>query len=142
MKRMKLILPVLLSVILIELVVLFKNRQPASPTIALDQYAQEILARCKSEKYRPGCYDREIPKLMDYISMEDAFKIASATNVFSLAESLGGVESLIGHPASMTHASIPKTEREKSGVVDSLLRLSVGIEDIDDLLDDLKQALN
>lgn len=74
-------------------------------------------------------------------SMEEAFNIASRTKVFSLAESLGGVESLIGHPASMTHASIPKAEREKAGVVDSLLRLSVGIEDIEDLLEDLKQAL-
>jgi cystathionine beta-lyase/cystathionine gamma-synthase len=61
---------------------------------------------------------------------------------FHLAESLGGVESLAGHPASMTHASIPKAEREKSGVVDSLIRLSVGIEDIEDLLADLEQALN
>jgi cystathionine gamma-lyase len=74
-------------------------------------------------------------------SMETAFKTASKCKVFSLAESLGGVESLIGHPASMTHASIPKEEREKSGVVDSLLRLSVGVEDIDDLIADLKQAL-
>jgi cystathionine beta-lyase/cystathionine gamma-synthase len=74
-------------------------------------------------------------------SMEDAFRVASATKVFSLAESLGGVESLIGHPASMTHASIPKAEREKSGVVDSLIRLSVGIEDVEDLVEDLKQAL-
>lgn len=74
-------------------------------------------------------------------SLEEAFKIASSMKVFSLAESLGGVESLIGHPASMTHASIPKEERERSGVVDSLLRLSVGIEDIDDLLEDLKQGL-
>lgn len=74
-------------------------------------------------------------------SMEDAFRVASATKVFALAESLGGVESLIGHPASMTHASIPKEEREKSGVLDSLLRLSVGIEDIEDLIEDLKQAL-
>jgi len=74
-------------------------------------------------------------------NMEEAFKVASSLKVFSLAESLGGVESLIGHPASMTHASIPKVEREKSGVVDSLLRLSVGIEDIDDLIEDLKQAL-
>ena len=73
--------------------------------------------------------------------LEDAFKIASSTQVFSLAESLGGVESLIGHPASMTHASIPAKEREKAGVVDSLLRLSVGIEDIEDLLADLRQAL-
>jgi cystathionine gamma-lyase/cystathionine beta-lyase len=72
---------------------------------------------------------------------EDAFKIASSMHVFSLAESLGGVESLINHPATMTHASIPKEERDKAGVVESLLRLSVGIEDIDDLLADLKQAL-
>lgn len=73
--------------------------------------------------------------------MEEAFKIASSMKVFSLAESLGGVESLISHPATMTHASIPKPEREKVGVVDSLLRLSIGIEDVDDLLADLKQAL-
>ena len=62
--------------------------------------------------------------------------------MFTLAESLGGVESLSGHPASMTHASIPKEEREKTGVVDSLIRLSVGIEDIDDLIADLKQAMD
>jgi len=73
---------------------------------------------------------------------EDAFRIASSVKVFSLAESLGGVESLIGHPATMTHASIPKAEREKSGVSDSLLRLSIGIEDADDLLRDLESALN
>jgi cystathionine gamma-lyase/cystathionine beta-lyase len=72
---------------------------------------------------------------------EDAFKIASAMKVFSLAESLGGVESLVNHPATMTHASIPKAERDKAGVVESMLRLSVGIEDIDDLIADLKQAL-
>ena len=74
-------------------------------------------------------------------SLEDTFRIASSFNVFSLAESLGGVESLINHPATMTHASIPKEERERVGVVDNLLRLSVGVEDIEDLLDDLKQAL-
>lgn len=72
---------------------------------------------------------------------EEAFKIASSMKVFSLAESLGGVESLINHPATMTHASIPKAERDKAGVVESLLRLSVGIEAIDDLIADLKQAL-
>ena len=72
---------------------------------------------------------------------EDAFKIASAMRVFTLAESLGGVESLVNHPATMTHASIPKEERDKAGVVESMLRLSVGIEDIADLLADLKQAL-
>jgi cystathionine gamma-lyase/cystathionine beta-lyase len=71
----------------------------------------------------------------------EAFRIASSMKVFSLAESLGGVESLINHPASMTHASIPKEERDRAGVVESLLRLSVGIEDIEDLLADLKQAL-
>jgi len=75
-------------------------------------------------------------------SLDDTFKIASSFKVFSLAESLGGVESLINHPATMTHASIPKSEREKAGVVDNLLRLSVGIEDIEDLLEDLKQALS
>ena len=74
-------------------------------------------------------------------TIENTFKVASSFHVFSLAESLGGVESLINHPATMTHASIPKLEREKSGVVDNLLRLSVGVEDIDDLLSDLKQAL-
>ncbi|MCE7955310.1 MAG: cystathionine gamma-synthase [Bacteroidetes bacterium CHB6] len=72
---------------------------------------------------------------------EDAFKIASSVKVFSLAESLGGVESLINHPATMTHASVPAEERARVGVTDSLLRLSVGVEDIDDLLEDLKQAL-
>ncbi len=69
-------------------------------------------------------------------------EVVSNTKVFSLAESLGGVESLVGHPASMTHASIPKVEREKCGVVDTLVRLSVGVEDIDDLISDLKNALN
>ena len=59
---------------------------------------------------------------------------------FTLAESLGGVESLCGHPASMTHAAIPKKEREKTGVVDSLIRLSVGVEDISDLIEDLEQS--
>ena len=62
-------------------------------------------------------------------------------NCSLLQNLLGGVESLIGHPATMTHASIPKEEREQSGVVDSLIRLSVGIEDVDDLVDDLKQAM-
>jgi len=70
-----------------------------------------------------------------------ANKVLSNTHLFALAESLGGVESLIGHPASMTHASIPKEEREKTGVVDSLIRLSMGIEDAEDLIDDLKAAL-
>ncbi|WP_276168926.1 cystathionine gamma-synthase [Zobellia alginiliquefaciens] len=75
-------------------------------------------------------------------SYEDAIKIVEKLKVFTLAESLGGVESLAGHPASMTHASIPKEEREKSGVVDALIRLSVGIEDIEDLIADLEQAIS
>lgn len=74
--------------------------------------------------------------------MDDAHEIVKRVKVFALAESLGGVESLIGHPATMTHAAIPKEEREKSGIVDSLIRLSVGIEDAEDLINDLKQALN
>jgi cystathionine beta-lyase len=74
--------------------------------------------------------------------LEMAKKVVSKTELFTLAESLGGVESLIGHPSTMTHASIPREERIKSGVVDSLIRLSVGIEDIEDLITDLKNALN
>lgn len=74
--------------------------------------------------------------------MEDAHNIVKNVKIFCLAESLGGVESLIGHPATMTHASIPKEEREKTGVVDSLIRLSVGVEDAEDLIDDLTQALS
>lgn len=74
-------------------------------------------------------------------SMEAASKVLSSTKLFSLAESLGGVESLIGHPASMTHAAIPREERIKNGLVDSLIRLSVGIEDAEDLIADLKQAI-
>lgn len=80
-----------------------------------------------------------IPKGSNY---EKAIKIIENLNMFTLAESLGGVESLAGHPASMTHASIPKKLREKSGVLDSLIRLSVGIEDFQDLIDDIKQAVN
>ncbi|MEM9362877.1 MAG: cystathionine gamma-synthase [Bacteroidota bacterium] len=79
-----------------------------------------------------------VPKGSSY---EDAIKIVEKLQVFTLAESLGGVESLAGHPASMTHASIPKEEREKSGVVDALIRLSVGIEDAEDLIADLEQAI-
>lgn len=74
-------------------------------------------------------------------TMDAAVKVLSKTHYFSLAESLGGVESLIGHPASMTHGSIPREERLKVGLTDSLIRLSVGIEDIQDLRDDLEQAL-
>ena len=74
-------------------------------------------------------------------TLESTFKLASSFKVFSLAESLGGVESLINHPATMTHASIPKVERDKAGVTDTLLRLSVGVEDAEDILADLEQAL-
>ena len=74
-------------------------------------------------------------------SVENAMRVLSSTKLFALAESLGGVESLINHPASMTHASIPKAERIKNGLTDSLIRLSVGIEDADDLIEDLKKAI-
>jgi cystathionine beta-lyase/cystathionine gamma-synthase len=75
-------------------------------------------------------------------SVETTRKLLSSTKIFSLAESLGGVESLINHPASMTHASIPREERIKNGLNDSLIRLSVGIEDHEDLVEDLRNAIN
>ena len=74
-------------------------------------------------------------------SVDEAKRVLSSTHLFSLAESLGGVESLINHPASMTHASIPREERIKNGLSDSLIRLSVGIEDADDLIEDLNRAI-
>ncbi|MBK7764354.1 MAG: cystathionine gamma-synthase [Bacteroidetes bacterium] len=74
-------------------------------------------------------------------NLDEAIKVLSSTKLFALAESLGGVESLIGHPASMTHGSIPREERIKNGLADSLIRLSVGIEDVDDLIADLTQAI-
>ena len=74
-------------------------------------------------------------------SVEETFRVASSLKVFSLAESLGGVESLISHPASMTHASVPKEERERLGITDGLLRISTGIEDADDLVEDLRRAI-
>lgn len=73
--------------------------------------------------------------------LEEAKRIMSSLKVFTLAESLGGVESLCTHPATMTHASIPKEQREKAGLKDTLIRLSVGLEDVEDLIDDLKQAI-
>ena len=109
-----------------------------------------------SKVYWPGFEDHQnhlIAKkqMSDYGAMisfvtknndfKKAIKIIERLKIFTLAESLGGVESLAGHPASMTHASIPKKVREKSGVVDSLIRLSVGIEDVEDLIDDLDQAI-
>ena len=121
------------------------------------EIAQYLKVHPKIEKvYWPGFEDHpnhEIAKkqMSDYGGMisfipkganyKDAIRIVEQLKVFTLAESLGGVESLAGHPASMTHASIPKEEREKSGVVDSLIRLSVGIEDARDLIADLEQAL-
>jgi len=75
------------------------------------------------------------------LSLEDSMKLVSSFNLFTLAESLGGVESLVDHPASMTHASIPKEEREKNGLSDGLIRFSVGIEDVEDLIADLDEVL-
>jgi len=75
-------------------------------------------------------------------NIDAAMKVLSSTHLFSLAESLGGVESLIGHPASMTHASIPREQRLASGLTDSLIRLSVGIESYEDLEADLANALS
>lgn len=77
----------------------------------------------------------------DFGSIELAKKVLNNVKIFTLAESLGGVESLISHPASMTHASVPKTERDKLGITDSLVRFSVGIEDIEDLIKDIQQAI-
>lgn len=121
------------------------------------QIAEYLKSHPKIEKiYWPGFTDhpnhaiakkqmRDFGGMISFVlknaSIEETFRIASSFKVFSLAESLGGVESLINHPATMTHASIPRPEREKAGVVDNLLRLSVGIEDIEDLLADVKQAL-
>ena len=74
--------------------------------------------------------------------LQDAVKMMQGTQLFSLAESLGGVESLIGHPATMTHAAIPKADREKIGLKDSLIRVSVGVEEVEDLIEDLNTAIN
>jgi len=75
-------------------------------------------------------------------SIENGAKVLRGTKVFALAESLGGVESLISHPATMTHASVPRAEREKAGLTDGLVRLSVGIEDLEDLMADIERALS
>ena len=74
-------------------------------------------------------------------SVEDAMRVASAFRIFALAESLGGVESLVDHPVSMTHGAIPREERIKAGFQDGLIRLSVGVEDIEDLLADVDSAI-
>lgn len=73
--------------------------------------------------------------------MQHAFRVMEKFKLFALAESLGGVESLVNHPATMTHGAIPKEERMKVGLLDSLIRLSVGIENVEDLIEDLKQAI-
>lgn len=86
-------------------------------------------------------YGAMVSFILQKDTVEDALKVLSGTQLFTLAESLGGVESLIGHPATMTHASIPREERLKVGLSDSLIRLSIGIEDVEDLLEDLEQAL-
>ncbi len=88
---------------------------------------------------------RHFGAIVSFVLADDNYpaaeKVLSNTRLFTLAESLGGVESLIGHPASMTHASIPREDRLKVGLTDSLIRLSVGIEDVEDLIEDLEQAL-
>jgi cystathionine beta-lyase/cystathionine gamma-synthase len=100
----------------------------------LPSHPEHELARCQMRGFT-GMVSFELG------SLERARKVAQATRLFSLAESLGGVESLIGHPAIMTHASVPKDMRERMGVSDGLLRLSVGIEDAEDLIEDLDRAL-
>lgn len=120
--------------------------------------AEYLASHTKVEKvYWPGLEDmpgyaiakkqmRDFGGMLSFVlkgdRMEDAFKVLENLKIFSLAESLGGVESLAGHPASMTHASIPKEEREKTGLSNSLIRLSVGIEDAEDLIEDLEQAID
>jgi cystathionine beta-lyase len=109
-----------------------------------------------SKVYWPGFTDhanhqvakeqmRGFSGMISFILKDDnqqaAFKVLEQLKIFTLAESLGGVESLAGHPASMTHASIPKEQRLEAGLTDSLIRLSVGIEDVEDLIDDLSQAI-
>jgi cystathionine beta-lyase/cystathionine gamma-synthase len=119
--------------------------------------AEFLRSHSKVDKvYYPGFADhpghaiaakqmRDFGGMVSFSLKEDTFEAASAvlakTEYFTCAESLGGVESLIGHPATMTHASIPKEQRIKVGVTDSLIRLSLGVEDVQDLIDDLKQAL-
>ena len=119
--------------------------------------AEYLASHAKIEKvYWPGFenhpnHEIAVKQMKDFGGMisfvtkgnnyKEAIKIVENLKIFTLAESLGGVESLAGHPASMTHASIPKKERDEIGVVDSLIRLSVGIEDVEDLIADLKQAI-
>lgn len=94
-----------------------------------------------SRQMNHGLYGAMVSFDLHKDTLKDATKVLSSTKLFLLAESLGGVESLIGHPATMTHASIPREERLKVGLTDSLIRLSVGVEDVEDLIEDLEQAL-
>jgi cystathionine beta-lyase/cystathionine gamma-synthase len=100
----------------------------------LNSHPQHELARCQMRGFT-GMISLELG------SLERARKVAEATRLFALAESLGGVESLIGHPALMTHASVPAEMRNRMGVTDGLIRLSVGIEDVEDLKEDIDRAL-
>jgi cystathionine beta-lyase/cystathionine gamma-synthase len=100
----------------------------------LDSHPQHALARAQMRGFT-GMVSVELG------SMERARTVVERTRLFALAESLGGVESLIGHPAVMTHASVPRDMRERMGVSDGLIRLSVGIEDVEDLIEDLDRAL-
>ena len=118
----------------------FLNAHPAVDTVywpGLEGHNGHEIAKVQMKKF--GGMVSFTVKDADFAKTAD---VVSAMRVFTLAESLGGVESLSGHPASMTHASIPKEEREKVGVTDNLIRLSVGIEHVDDLLADLEQALD
>jgi len=117
----------------------FLNAHPKIETVywpGFDHHPNHDIAKTQMKGF--GGMLSFVTKGNDY---KEAINIIEKLKVFTLAESLGGIESLCGHPASMTHASIPKSEREKVGVVDSLIRLSVGIEDETDLINDLKQAL-
>lgn len=118
----------------------FLNAHPKIETVywpGFDHHPNHDIAKTQMKGF--GGMLSFVTKGNDY---KEAINIIEKLKVFTLAESLGGIESLCGHPASMTHASIPKSEREKVGVVDSLIRLSVGIEDESDLISDLKQALS
>ena len=101
----------------------------------LESHPQHALARRQMSDFG-GMVSLELG------SVERMHRVVKRIKLFALAESLGGVESLLGHPASMTHASVPREMRDRMGLTDSLIRLSVGIEDVEDLLADLEQALD
>lgn len=122
-----------------EKVALFLNSHPKVDTVywpGLESHSSHELAKRQM---------RDFGGMLSFTlvgnKMEDAHSVVKKVKILALAESLGGVESLIGHPATMTHGSIPKEEREKIGIVDSLIRLSVGVEDAEDIIEDLRQAL-